>query len=215
MVTIEGCTGHAQIQELICDYGNRILLTDNKIDNDQQPIYDDKPPFVVSKYSKSFFEEAIPNLAKLHFLAEGRRLLVPFCSWTVHNLYHCQEKYQGWYKIEFLNEYKTIDGAHKVWSETIDIKNLDHVTSPSPKNNLKYQKDHMVEKIGGLLKQKIYNTMTTSKDLLVKTKQEYTENWLSIPEDEFNKLCWIKFTNCQNDANPKKYLASGCLMLMT
>ena len=137
---------------------------------------------------------------------------MPFCSWTVYNLYRCQEKYyQGTYKIEFLKEYRTIDCAHKVWNKTIDIVNLKYMTFPNPKHNLRYQKDHMVEEIGELLKQKIYNTMTTSKDLPLKTKQEYAENWLSVPEDEFNEL--VGFNSLIVKTMPKT-LASGCLMLI-
>ena len=113
---------------------------------------------------------------------------MPFCSWTVYNLYCCQGKYQGTYKIEFLKEYKTIDGAHKVWCEKIGKENSGFMTFPHQRNNLKYQKDHMVQEIGRSLKEKIYNTVTTSKDLPLKTKQEYAETWLSVPKVEFNKL---------------------------
>ena len=65
------------------------------------------------------------------------------------------------------------------------------MTFQNPKKNLRYQKDHMVEELRGTLKQKIYETMTTSKDLTPEIKQEYAENWLSVPVNKFNELHWI------------------------
>ena len=111
------------------------------------------------------------------------------------------KKYQGVYKSECLTEYKTID----------DVHDSDYMTNMETKKNLVYQKDLVVN---SLLKKKIYDNITTAKDFPLKTKQEYAQNWLSLPEDSFNKLCWIQFANCQKNKDEKTYLASGCLKLM-
>ena len=193
----------AQVQEFICDYGY-YTLTDKQIDGESKiPEIKDNPPFVLSKYSKIFFDETIPNLAKMHFLAKDGIVLVPFCAWTVYNLYRCKDKYQGTYKIQFLNSYKTIDDAHDVWRKKIDVKDSKYMSHPNPKPNLKYQKEHMVEELGEKLKETIFKNMTSSKDLTPEIKQEYAEHWLSVPEDKFNKFRWIQFTNCQDDENER------------
>ena len=156
----------SHISEFICDYGCAKLKADkNKNKNgreeddkkkDKEKLKYDNAPYVKSKYNKSFFAETIPNLATMHFLAKDGTLMVPFCPWTIYNIYLNKNRYQGVYSIEFLKPLSAIDDAHKNWNEIMDNSNI---MTKERKKNSAYQKEHIYMQNWGAIIHKQISTL--------------------------------------------------------